>query len=253
MKFWHWGLILLLTIGGCSILGFTFLNEPLPEGKAGPEADALAQKVLQATGYEHWKETGAASWNFRGSHEYLWDVRRNFARIGWKDNVVLMDLSTRQGVVYFDGEKLEDGSKQLEKAWSMWCNDSFWFMAHHKLFDPGTVRKIVKMEDGSEALLITYMEGGVTPGDSYLWLLNEDHIPTGWKMWVKIFPVGGVYFSWEKWKQLPTGIWIAEEHNSEVAGVPIMEARAAAELEQLTEGVDVFETLESSVTLPQNR
>lgn len=242
-KIWFWGGLVLLFVSGCSFLWFSKLNEPLPEGIEGPKADSLAIRILEATGYSHWEQTGAVSWSFRGSRDYLWDVKRNFARITWKDHKVLMDLDTRQGLAFTSGEQVSDASDLLEKAWSMWCNDSFWFMAHHKLFDPGTIRKSVLMPDSSKALLVSYLEGGVTPGDSYLWLLDESYVPVGWKMWVKVIPVGGVYFSWESWTRLGTGIMVAQEHNSDVAGVPIVEPKAAASLGELTDGVDVFQVL----------
>ena len=251
-KIWYWALAVILIVGALGFWAIRSMDEPLPEGIAGPEANSLAEKVLQATGYDHWQETGAASWTFRGGYHYLWDVKRNYARISWEQNEVLMDLSTQKGIAYTNGKKLEDPSELLEKAWKRWCNDSFWFMAHHKLFDPGTVRKLVRQPDGSDALLITYMSGGVTPGDSYLWLLDDDHTPNAWKMWVGISPVGGILFSWEKWTTLATGVRVAEEHNSDAVSVPINDPKAVTSLEELTDGVDFFSPLESVVTPPQN-
>lgn len=239
-----WISVILVGFTGCGILGFTFISEPMPEGIKGPKADSLATEVLRATGYENWEKTGAVKFDFRGSHDFIWDVKRNYAQVSWKNKRVLLNLSDQQGVVYKDGEKQEDAQKALDMAWALWCNDSFWFMAHHKLFDPGTERQYVVLEDSSEALLVTYMEGGVTPGDSYLWLLDENRRPTGWKMWVKILPVGGMYFSWEKWKELETGVWVATEHNTDIAGVPIGNPEAAADLLDLTDGVDIFAELE---------
>jgi hypothetical protein len=51
-----------------------------------------------------------------------------------------------------------------------------------KLRDPGTSRSIV-MQDEKEALMVTYTSGS-TPGDSYVWILDEN-IPA-WRMWVSI-------------------------------------------------------------------
>jgi hypothetical protein len=68
---------------------------------------------------------------------------------------------------------------------------------------------LVTTEDGRQGLMVTYTSGGVTPGDTYLWLLNKDYMPTGWKMWVRIVPIGGVEVSWENWTQLRGGVWLS--------------------------------------------
>jgi len=46
-----------------------------------------------------------------------------------------------------------------------------------------------------------HTSGGVTPGDGYLWLLDDNNLPTGYKMWTSIIPVKGMYASWENWKE----------------------------------------------------
>ena len=65
-------------------------------------------------------------------------------------------------------------------------------------------------------MLVSYSTGGVTPGDSYLWTLDESGLPTGYKMWTKILPVKGVYASWEDWIELPTGAKISTGHDMKV-------------------------------------
>jgi len=74
-------------------------------------------------------------------------------------------------------------------------------VAPYKIFDPGTERRIVNYKN-KEALLITYTRsGGTTPGDSYLWILNEKFLPTSYKMWTRIIPIGGVSATWSDWKK----------------------------------------------------
>lgn len=219
------------------------VHEALPEGESGAAADSLATRVLDATGYDAWEQTAAVRWSFKGTRNYLWDVKSQFAEISWDDTRVLMDLNTQKGLAYEKGKEIDNPESLLEKAWSYWCNDSFWFMAHHKLFDAGTVRKLVMLEDGNRALLVTYESGGVTPGDSYLWILDDDAVPTGFKMWVSIIPVGGVYFSWEDWTELATGIRVATNHKNDMSEVKILGAEAARDLFTLTDSMDVFAPL----------
>ena len=81
-----------------------------------------------------------------------------------------------------------------------------------KAFDPGTERSIVKLKDGREGLKVQYNTGGVTPGDSYVWFLDENGQPEAWKMWVSIIPLGGIENSWEGWQTLSTGAKISTTH-----------------------------------------
>ena len=64
-----------------------------------------------------------------------------------------------------------------------------------------------------------YLDGGVTPGDEYLWFVDKDGLPTGFKMWVKIIPIGGVYASWQNWITLKGGARIATEHHLSIGGL----------------------------------
>jgi hypothetical protein len=89
-----------------------------------------------------------------------------------------------------------------------------------KVFDPGTRRGIVILEDGSEGLLVSYTSGGVTPGDHYLWILEASGLPKAWRMWVNIIPIGGLEFGWTDWTA-PEGPRIARNHPSALFGVPI--------------------------------
>lgn len=68
------------------------------------------------------------------------------------------------------------------------------------------------MDDGSDALLITYTTGGSTPGDSYLWLLNDDGFPNAFKMWVDIIPIGGINATWDDWLVTESGVFLPKSH-----------------------------------------
>lgn len=202
-------LILLLLLAGWLI------SEPRPVGRPGPEADALARRVEAAVNAEAWREkTGAVWWNFGDRYVHLWDRNRGYARVRWDDVEVLLDIPSKTGVAKRSGREVTGTEKQalLDRAYERWVNDSFWLNPLVKLFDEGTKRAIVELEDGSEGLLITYSSGGVTPGDAYLWILGPDDLPAAWKMWVDIIPIGGLEVTWERWKNLSTGAKVATLH-----------------------------------------
>mgnify|MGYP000226957410 FL=1 len=58
------GIIIVLLIIGFAII-YALYNEPLPKGKSGKEADALACKVLNAINEPDYLEARYVEWNFR--------------------------------------------------------------------------------------------------------------------------------------------------------------------------------------------
>jgi hypothetical protein len=226
---------------------FLMFNERLPQGEKGAAADALAEKVFMAIDKSAWDSTGVVQWTFRDSHHFLWDKKRNWVRVQWADNEVFVILDELKGVAFKGGKKLEGNKadKLVKKAWAFFANDSFWLNAPSKVFDKGTERRLVKMEDGEEALLITYTSGGTTPGDSYLWILDENGLPKSWKMWVKIIPIGGVQTTWQDWKTLETGAKVAQNHQiNEKINIPITNLKAATDLKTFGLENDPFVVLE---------
>lgn len=223
----------LVGIIGVIILGLFItkqaLSESMPQGTAGPAADALANKMLAAIDKPAWDTTGVVQWTFKGMHDFLWDKKRNLVKVNWEDYEVLVTLDETTGKAWKNGAEVtgEEGDKLVKTAWGYFCNDSFWLNAPAKVFDRGTERKTVDMPDGSKALMLTYTSGGVTPGDSYLWSFDENGLPKSYKMWVSIIPVGGMEFTWEGWKTLSTGAKIATLHKSKVLELDISNLKGA--------------------------
>ncbi len=208
------GYIFLLVIAALFFL-WLINNEKEPMGEAGPTADLLAEKMMAAVNKPAWDSTRFVQWTFAsGNHEYFWDKERNFVKVNWKQNEVLLNTKTITGLAWQKGVLIKNdaGHDLLLKAWDYFCNDSYWLNPIVKAFDPGTERSVVKLEDGQEGLKVQYKTGGVTPGDSYVWLLDDNSQPTAWKMWVGIIPLGGIESSWEDWQTLSTGAQISTTH-----------------------------------------
>lgn len=191
-------------------------NEPLPKGVKSAEADAMATKMLNAVQYDAYKNTRYISWIFPGGHQYVWDKDQYKVDVSWSNTKVALNLKqpdtssvTIHGKAVANNEKTE----AIKTAVSYFNNDSFWLVAPYKVFDEGVTRSIVTKDDGQKGLLVTYASGGNTPGDSYLWFLDENGRPTGYQMWVSIIPIGGLYASWEDWQTMESGIPLATLHN----------------------------------------
>ena len=197
------GLTVLL-IGFCAF--YLVESEQKPQSNPSPEADELAFKMTEALNKTAWDSTASISWTFRGNHHYNWNRIDNVVNLKWGNQEALFSPETLEGVVTRKGVQLEgtQAQKQIKAAWDNFNNDSFWLAAPYKIFDPGTSRSIVTLNDGRTGLMVTYSSGGSTPGDSYVWILDENYQPTSVKMWVSILPIGGIEFSWKtisNWNQ----------------------------------------------------
>ncbi len=192
-------------------------NEPLPKGRQGQEADELARKMLTALNYKAYEDTRYLEWSFQGgANEYVWDKKLGSVKVSWKDYTVHLDLvnnskgtAKQKGVEIMGSQK----TKLIEKARDYFNNDSFWLVAPYKVFDKGTKRSLVALEDGTNGLLVTYESGGSTPGDSYLWRLNPNGFPNSYKMWVQIIPIGGLEASWDDWMVSESGAFLPKSHS----------------------------------------
>ncbi len=213
------GILLLVMIGVIAIHYFVN-NEKLPEGKKGKEADELAQKMLIAINHENFKNTEILEWTFTGNHSYKWYKQQNVVEVFWDKNKVILDLKNKdKSKVFVENQKVEN-QKLVQKATDFFNNDSFWLIAPHKIFDKGTELSVVNHK-GKDALLVTYSSGGTTPGDSYLWILDENFVPIAYKMWVKIIPIGGVHATWSDWKKTEAGIQLPTKHQLSLFGLKI--------------------------------
>jgi hypothetical protein len=208
-------LILFLTlcaIGGAAIY---FLDKPTPKGTNTELADEIAQKVLLATNAAAWEKTRFVKWTFAANHHFLWDKKRKYVQVKWEDNEVLLYTQNLKRSMAFSSGRMLDGdekSKLIQKAWEFFCNDSFWICAHTKLFDPGTTRYLIDGKQGKH-VMVQYSSGGVTPGDTYVWNLDDNFRPVSYEMWVSIIPIGGLEASWSDWTETRTGAWLPNAHS----------------------------------------
>ncbi|MEM0998867.1 MAG: hypothetical protein AAGN35_17545 [Bacteroidota bacterium] len=237
------GIVFFLVVAGGVL--FFVMNKSLPEGQEGPEAERLADKMLTAVNAEAWEEVKFIEWDFPRGHHLFWDRERHLGEVKWDGYRVLVDPNTLRGIAYSGTEKLtgEEQQAKVDKAMQLFWNDSFWLMGFLKVRDPGTTRKLVITEEGEEALLVTYATGGVTPGDSYLWLLDPSGRPRAWQMWVNIVPIGGAEFTWEDWYALPNGAMVAPTHANPLFNVDLLDIKIGNSLSEMGRSTDIFAEL----------
>lgn len=236
------GSIILILI--VSLVAFVyFTSKPLPVGQQGIKAEELTDKIQAAINQKAWDTTAAIAFTFRGNHHYLWDKKRNLVQVEWDNKKALYHTQTLEGIAFENDKKLTDSQKRsaILKANDYFNNDSFWLIAPFKLRDPGTSRSIV-IQDNKEALMITYSSGGTTPGDSYVWLVDQNYLPKSWRMWVSIIPVGGVETSWEGWKTFQNNLKIATLHKG-LLDLKLENVQIGESIEEINNGIDPFTDL----------
>ncbi len=233
------------------LLGAAYVkyNEKRPVGVKGEKAEALAQKMLQAVNKAAWDSTVIIGWTSRGGNTFVWDKQRNLTQVVSKNSTVLLDVYKHSGKVWENQQEVTDPEKVkkgIDKAYKAFVNDAFWLNPIVKIFDAGTERSIVTLADGTEGLLVSYSSGGVTPGDAYLWLVDANGVPTAWKLWVSVIPVGGVEMSWDDWITLPTGAKISTNHKikSTNIAIPLTNVVSAARLKDLGVAANLFSAIE---------
>ena len=233
------GLLIVIFMSTCA-----FFSKSLPESIDSPKSEILANKMWDALDKEAWDSTKYVAWTFKGGHTYHWDKQANLAQVEWKNNRVLLDPDKVDGIAFKNGEMLTGASaqKSIQKAWSYWCNDMYWLIAPFKIKDPGT--KLTVVEDPSEdRLMVSYLSGGVTPGDTYIWKIDQNGIPQSFEMYVKIIPVKGIEVSWEGWETLSTGSKISSSHKIFGANLGISNIKGGNSLSEVGLSEDIWKDI----------
>ena len=207
------GVIVFFTLPSLVFFGYIFFkyNDDLPKGISGVPADSLAIKMLDALNHEAYNKTDFIAWNFNNRHRYKWNKSKNICDVYWKDYRVTLNFNNLDlSKSYVHSFKVEnDMANELkEKALDYFYNDSFWLIAPYTVFNEGTERQMI----GKNELLVTYKSGGSTPGDSYLWKLDETGKPISFKIWASILPIDGLEATWTDWITTDSGVLLPTFH-----------------------------------------
>lgn len=228
-KFFRILLKVVLMLIAVVVLAFVGLklvyNEDIPQGKTGKAADDLANNMLNAIHHEEFQKAKEIHWTFRGVNRYKWKLQQDVVEVFWEDNQVILNTKNpTESLAYQNTQEIKGAAKEkaIAYATSNFNNDSFWLIAPHKVFDEGVKRQLID-QDGQQHLLVTYSSGGTTPGDSYLWKLNENYQPVAMKMWVSILPFDGIEAQWKNWQMTKAGFPLPEQRTFFGLEIPISE------------------------------
>lgn len=129
--------------------------------------------------------------------KHYWDKHAGISHVvGKKGDAKLkaiIKLNEKTGDFWLDGKAVTDDKTKKELfglAFSWWTNDSFWLVSPYKFFDQGVNLAAI---DGQ---LRTTFEGvGLTPGDAYLYQLNDKNKIKGWKFKLQSNNLGDFQFN----------------------------------------------------------
>jgi hypothetical protein len=220
--------------------------------RSDPKAVAIADQVMSALGgADAWNRTRYLRFDFVPERDgkpgpgraHTWDKQTGRYRVEWtgqdgKRTVVLMNLNTKEGSAWVDGQKLEgeDAKKALDRAYGAWTNDTYWLLMPYKLEDPG----VILAYDGQattpsgtyDKIVLTFDNVGLTPKDKYWVFVNpKTHLVDHWEFVLKGEQVPPTPFDWKGWTRKGAIMLAPERASSTEPGrkimFPVLEAPAS--------------------------
>lgn len=160
--------------------------------QSDPAAIELADSVMAAMGgRENWDETRFISWNFFGRRNLVWDKKEGRVRIESipDSTIYLVDVDDLKGRVQIKGKEItapDSLQKLLERAKSIWINDSYWLIMPFKLKDTGVTLKYLGEDTTllgrrANVLELTFEDVGDTPENKYrVYVDVKDNLVKQW-------------------------------------------------------------------------
>lgn len=176
-------------VGNPAAEGFDFAN-------SDPAAIELADTIMAAMGGRaNWDKTRFIKWDF-GKRNLVWDKPTGRVRIeAPADSVIyLVNVNTGEGKVQVNGQPLlqsDSLQRMLQRAKSIWINDSYWLVMPFKLKDSGVTLKYLGEDTlvaGAKCnvLELTFKNVGDTPDNKYrLYVDLQDNLIKKWAYYEK--------------------------------------------------------------------
>lgn len=212
----------------------------LPKGTPGPRAEELAQKMLAGADFEKWQATAAVSFTFRGGDKIFWDRKRKLTEVVIKKRLVQFSEVSGKSICFEDERRVTDDCTEMtQTAIKRFYNHTFWLNPAFHISSPGAERALV----GDQQLLVSFKSGGATPGDAYLFTLDQEGKIAEMRMWVSILPIKGAKAVFSNYVKSQTGVRVALNHDvASLASVDLSDLVMYAEYPEKG-GVDRFQGL----------
>jgi hypothetical protein len=174
-----------------TVAGFAVL---IATAAAAQQADALARRSLEVMAGPGWEKARYFEYTFAVEHgtergtvfPQRWDRVTGEYRVSGRDTkgndfVVVMNVKTKKGRAWLNGEEVKDTrlDDTLALGYRRFVNDTYWLLMPLTMLDPGTHRTAEGERTDScghtwDVLKVSYDAGGFSPGDTYYAWINRD-------------------------------------------------------------------------------
>jgi len=164
-------------------------------------ADEVAHRAIDVLAGPAWEKARYLAFTFNverdgkvaASYPQRWDRFTGDYRVSGKnregqDILVIMNLNTKQGKAWRNGEEVADPKDLLEFGYRRFINDTFWLLMGFKAFDPGVNReyageRTTPCGTTQQGVKFSFDKVGLTPGDVYwMWINKDSGLVEEWDM-----------------------------------------------------------------------
>lgn len=166
-----------------------------------PTADDAARRAMDVLAGPAWEQARYFAFSFNVerdgkiavSYPQRWDRFTGDYRVSGKnregqDVDVIMNVNTKQGRAWKNGEEMTDPSELLTFGYRRFINDTYWLLMGFKAFDPGVTRtydgeKTDACGRAHDVVKLSFDKVGLTPGDVYwMWVNKNTGLVDEWHM-----------------------------------------------------------------------
>ena len=167
-----------------ALFAFASLGQPTADDAARRAMDALAGPAWDQARYFAFsfnvERDGKIAVSFPQRYDrFTGDYRVSGKNREGQDVDVIMNVNTKQGRAWKNGEEMTDPSELLTFGYRRFINDVYWLLMGFKAFDPGVTRtydgeKTDACGRAHDVVRLSFDKVGLTPGDQYWMWINKD-------------------------------------------------------------------------------
>jgi hypothetical protein len=218
-----------------SFLATVVLTTSAPADTTGPDTSRVSDPraitvadgvMISLGGKKRWDDLVGLRWTFevatndtvRSVRRHSWNKHTGWHRVSGTTRtgtpfVYLHRLDSNEGAAWMGGQAIQGDSLQklLQRANSLWINDTYWMLMPYKLRDPGvTLKDAGFVREGDyvwDKVALSFDRVGDTPGDRYWVSVNRaTRRVERWEMVLEGDAPPPVAWTWEGWEE-HDGLW----------------------------------------------
>ena len=166
-----------------------------------PTADSVARRAIDVLAGPAWDDARYLAFTFNVEREgknvaswaqrldrFTGDYRVAGRNREGEELVVVMNVNTKQGKAWKNGQEVADNAKLLELGYGRFINDTYWLLMGFKSFDPGVTREYAGEQTSAcgtvhDVVKFSFSNVGLTPGDVYwMWVNRDTGLVDQWHM-----------------------------------------------------------------------